>query len=164
MSTVYLNRIEQRTTATSPNIVGSVIKTSFYMNRARSVTSSTASTSLFSFSFTKRESSSILIIDGMIPTTSGDTDGDFYYTDISGSTNYTGISGNATTATGAASFITLLQIYTTINTSGSKTFSFGWSTANGAAARPVNIINPDRNDDGRNWRTATSIVIYEVAQ
>ena len=162
MSIVYLNRIEQRTTATSPNIVGSVIKTSFYMNRARSVTSSTASTSLFSFSFTKRESSSILIIDGMIPTTNGDTDGDFYYTDISGSTNYTGISGNATTS--GASFITLLQIYTTINTSGSKTFSFGWSTADGSSSRPVNIINPDRNDDGRNWRTATSIVIYEVAQ
>lgn len=163
MSTVYLNRIEQRTTTTSPNIVGSVIKTSFYMNKSRSVTSSTASTSLFSFSFTKRESSSILIVDGMIPTRNADTDGDFYYTDISGSTNYTGISANATT-TGGASFITLLQIYTSINTSGSKTFSFGWSTANGAAARPVNVINPDRNDDGRDWRTATSIVIYEVAQ
>ena len=162
MSTVYLNRIEQRTTTTSPNIVGSVIKTSFYMNKSRSVTSSTASTSLFSFSFTKRENSSILIIDGVIPARSADSGGDYYYTDISGSTNYTGISGNATTS--GVSFITLLQIYTTINTSGSKTFSFGWSTANGAAARPVNIINPDRNDDGRDWRTATSIVIYEVAQ
>jgi hypothetical protein len=163
MSTVYLNRIERTSTATSPNIVGSVIKTSFYMNRSRSVTSSTASTSLFSFSFTKRENSSILIIDGVIPTRNGDTGGDFYYTDISGSTNYTGISGNATSS-GGASFITLLQIYTTINTSGSKTFSFGWSTANGTSNRPVNIINPDRNDDGRDWRTATSIVIYEVAQ
>jgi hypothetical protein len=163
MSTVYLNRIEQRATTTSPNIVGSVIKTSFYMNRARSVTSSAANTTLFSFSFTKRESSSILIIDGVIPTRNADTDGDFYYTDISGSTNYTGIASNATSS-GGSSFITLLQIYTTINTSGSKTFSFGWSTANGAAARPVNVINPDRNDDGRDWRTATSIVIYEVAQ
>lgn len=163
MSTVSLNRIERTASATSPNIVGSVIKTSFYMNRARNVTSSAVSTSLFSFSFTKRENSSILIIDGIIPTRNGDTGGDFYYTDISGSTNYTGISGNATT-TGGASFITLLQIYTTINTSGSKTFSFGWSSANGTSNRPVNIINPDRNDDGRDWRTATSIVIYEVAQ
>jgi len=111
----------------------------------------------------KRENSSILIIDGIIPTRNGDTGGDFYYTDISGSTNYTGISGNAT-STGGASFITLLQIYTTINTSGSKTFSFGWSSANGTSNRPVNVINPDRNDDSRDWRTATSIVIYEVAQ
>lgn len=163
MSTVSLNRIERTASATSPNIVGSVIKTSFYMNRARNVTSSAVSTSLFSFSFTKRENSSILIIDGIIPTRNGDTGGDFYYTDISGSTNYTGISGNAT-STGGASFITLLQIYTTINTSGSKTFSFGWSSANGTSNRPVNVINPDRNDDGRDWRTATSIVIYEVAQ
>lgn len=163
MSTVSLNRIERTASATSPNIVGSVIKTSFYMNRARNVTSSAVSTSLFSFSFTKRENSSILIIDGIIPTRNGDTGGDFYYTDISGSTNYTGISGNATTTSGA-SFITLLQIYTTINTSGSKTFSFGWSSANGTSNRPVNVINPDRNDDGRDWRTATSIVIYEVAQ
>lgn len=163
MSTVSLNRIERTASATSPNIVGSVIKTSFYMNRARNVTSSAVSTSLFSFSFTKRENSSILIIDGIIPTRNGDTGGDFYYTDISGSTNYTGISGNATT-TGGSSFITLLQIYTTINTSGSKTFSFGWSSANGTSNRPVNVINPDRNDDGRDWRTATSIVIYEVAQ
>ena len=133
------------------------------MNRSRNVTSSAVSTSLFSFSFTKRENSSILIIDGIIPTRNGDTGGDFYYTDISGSTNYTGISGNAT-STGGASFITLLQIYTTINTSGSKTFSFGWSSANGTSNRPVNVINPDRNDDSRDWRTATSIVIYEVAQ
>lgn len=163
MSTVSLNRIERTASATSPNIVGSVIKTSFYMNRARNVTSSAVSTSLFSFSFTKRENSSILIIDGIIPTRLGDNDGDFYYTDIAGSTNYTGISGNATTTDGA-SFITLLQIYTTINTSGSKTFSFGWSSADGASNRPVSVINPDRNDDGRDWRTATSIVIYEVAQ
>lgn len=163
MSTVSLNRIERTASATSPNIVGSVIKTSFYMNRSRNVTSSAVSTSLFSFSFTKRENSSILIIDGIIPTRNGDNDGDFYYTDIAGSTNYTGISGNATTTDGA-SFITLLQIYTTINTSGSKTFSFGWSSADGTSNRPVNIINPDRNDDGRDWRTATSIVIYEVAQ
>ena len=162
MSTVSLNRIERTASATSPNIIGSIIKTSFYMNRSRIVTSSAASASLFSFSFTKRESSSILIIDGIIPTRSGYNDGDYYYTDIAGSTNYTGISGNA--ATEAASFITLLQIYTTINTSGSKTFSFGWSTANGTSNRPVNVINPDRNDDGRDWRTATSIVIYEVAQ
>ena len=163
MSTVSLNRIERTASATSPNIVGSVIKTSFYMNRSRNVTSSAVSTSLFSFSFTKRENSSILIIDGIIPTRNGDTGGDFYYTDISGSTNYTGISGNAT-STGGASFITLLQIYTTINTSGSKTFSFGWSTDNATSNRPVNVINPDRNDDSRDWRTATSIVIYEVAQ
>ena len=138
MSTVSLNRIERTASATSPNIVGSVIKTSFYMNRSRNVTSSAVSTSLFSFSFTKRENSSILIIDGIIPTRNGDT--------------------------GGASFITLLQIYTTINTSGSKTFSFGWSSANGTSNRPVNVINPDRNDDSRDWRTATSIVIYEVAQ
>ena len=163
MSTVSLNRIERTASATSPNIIGSIIKTSFYMNRSRIVTSSAASASLFSFSFTKRENSSILIIDGILPVRNSEADGDYYYTDISGSTNYTGISGNATNPSGA-SFITLLQIYTTINTSGSKTFSFGWSSANGTSNRPVSIINPDRNDDGRDWRTATSIVIYEVAQ
>lgn len=133
------------------------------MNRSRTVTSSAVSTSLFSFSFTKRENSSILIIDGIIPVRNSDAGGDFYYTDIAGSTNYTGISGNSASPSGA-SFITLLQIYTTINTSGSKTFSFGWSSADGTSNRPVNIINPDGSDDARDWRTATSIVIYEVAQ
>jgi len=163
MSTVTLDRIERVSSATSPNIVGSVIKTSFYQNKTRTVTSSVASVSLFSFTFYKRESSSLLLIDGIIPTRNADNDGAYYYTDISGTTQYTGICPNATSTSGS-SFISFLQVYTTINTTGARTFSFGWSTANGGANRPVNVINPDRQDDGRDWRTMTSIVIYEVAQ
>jgi hypothetical protein len=45
---------------------------------------------------------------------------------------------------------------------GSHTIAVGWNTINGSTGdKPFNILNPNNNEDSRNYQMISSIIIYE---
>lgn len=46
---------------------------------------------------------------------------------------------------------------------GNHTVYWGWNVVGGGANKPFNFLNPDNNDDVRNYQMISSIIVYEVA-
>jgi len=163
MSIFIADNVQSRTSSTAPpSMVGHITNSGVFINRTRIVTSSAVSSNYFNFTYSKQGgTSTTLIIDAVIPTWNSDSDMAAYFIDIDGTKKYTGIQANCNGANGSAN-IQVLQFWTGL-ASGSRTITFGQSSANGTSNRPANVINPNTSDDGR-FSTGTVFLIHEIQQ
>ena len=162
--------ISQFTTGNFPAAylpAGCVVGTSHYSNSTRTVTSSAATYTIFSFSITKKLSTSLLVVEGVVPIWgNGDAagccgisiGGSWNYTGMQYRTNWTGLYADA--SHGAAH---INQVRSGIG-AGTQTVILGWNSSNGSAYRPWQIINPNNSDNAVNRQTGTQLHIWEIAQ
>lgn len=150
-----------QTVATS----GTVINRTDYTNSTRIGLSSAASYQIYSFTITKISSTSSLWIKGIIPMSGEDAgsvnSGLGFYIGVDGVNDYTGIAADNLDSQGCG--VHLSQLRTGIS-SGSRTITFGWSTADGQAIKPsTSVNNTTYGGEGRNRQQGTVITVWELA-
>lgn len=141
---------------------GTVVAVRFYSDDTRAAISSAATGTIISFTDTKLYGSEtdIIVTANVIghdqSSGSGATgayigyDGTEKY---SIDNNYNAQAYN-NTMTGQAKFTGV--------SSGSRTVKVGWNTANGVAATPFPVVNPNSTDDARGQQSESTIIVYEV--
>jgi hypothetical protein len=143
---------------------GTVVNRTDYNNATRIVLSSSANIEIFSFSITKLQAASSLWIKGVIPMSGGDLNltnsGLCWYIAVDGVKNYTGIGSDNLDSQGCG--VTVSQLRTGIS-SGTRTISLGWTTADGQAIRYAGVVNQNTSDnDARNRQNGTFITVWEL--
>jgi hypothetical protein len=134
------------------------LKQHSYTNYNRLSTSSSSNVTIDSFKFTKKSSTSILVIEAAISARGNDNDGNYYFVDINGTKNYTGF-GESPYSEYYGIYVT--QVWTGLS-SGEYTLSWGWFPIDGSSNRPFNLTNVNSNDDGRNRQNGSEWMVFEV--
>ena len=140
--------------------LGTVVKITSYVNATRIVTSAAAERTIETFSITKTQSGTALIIQAVIPTQAYTNANGYNFVAINGVYSYSGISYAAQTASDVG-IIVINQVRTGIG-SGTVSVAWGWSSADSTSNRPYNVINPNSTDGTRLRQNATSFTISEV--
>jgi hypothetical protein len=131
----------------------------YYQDSTRQVTSVQVATDYYTWTMTKQSSTSLLIIDGIVPYANATNDGFYLGMGIDGSYNFTGI---ACSNPGAAdNIVRILQVRTGIS-AGTRTITFRQASADGSANQPMNILNFNSSEDGRNRQSGSQFVLYEI--
>jgi hypothetical protein len=142
-----------------------------YYNTTRTSISAASSYDLWSVTFNKLSSTSTIVVEGVLHFreqlntevgmfcrygTSGNVYNGMPYMSV-GDNTANATSADINTTQYIASYI---SGYTT---TGSQTFTIGWSSANGSSNRPSSIWNPNNSDDNRTRAESGSIMyIWEV--
>tara|TARA_B100000424_G_C22934378_1_gene497143 strand:+ start:963 stop:1511 length:549 start_codon:yes stop_codon:yes gene_type:complete len=151
---------------------GTILNASFYENSTRTSISTSASSTLWSFSVTKLFSASASDLNLYLR-----MPGDGHYSDNVGI--YAHIANSTTTTTDGTAYKDICYIQSNDSNTlqillckgkvfesldaGSHTLSIGWNTRNGGSGeRPFDIWNPNHNDDGRSHQLSSTAVVYEI--
>jgi hypothetical protein len=145
------------------------IKHTYYENDTRTNHSDAAHRVMFSFSFTKSEASSILILQGIIPVTGENSDhvGPYGIIDGGGAEpsddgdHHKGILYIPTSTGNHPGGFIYNQRFTGVS-AGSHTFYAGYNPRDGGANQP-GTINFNHNEQARNQQTATTFIMQEVS-
>lgn len=138
-----------------------IVNLSSSIHASRVSTSASSNVTIYSFNFTKQRSDTYLIVAAQISSAGNDNDGQYYFTDISGTRRYDGWSENNYPTYHQYQSISCYQIWTGVS-AGSKTFGWGWQPNDGSANRPVNVINVNTSEDGRNRQNGSEFYIFEI--
>ena len=141
-------------------------KIHYYEHASRTVTSSSADTSLVSFSFTKDSATTKIYCTAVLPTWNNSTNGGTYmYLQLSDGSNTVrqqrGMSRPYMTEGESGTFSINTRFGTTFN-AGTINVTMGWDTANNQSNRPFTVLNPNASDDARNPQMASVYFFYEV--
>lgn len=134
-----------------------IIQLATYPQNTRVTPSSASSYNALSMSFTKRSSTSDLIIQTTIPVRGG-SNGNYSYVEIDGVKKRTGITK---TYYSGEHMIIINQCWTGLS-SGVKDIKFGWMTNNGNADTHWSVLHPNSTDDSRNRQTGSNWLVWEV--
>ena len=143
---------------------GVVINRTDYSNATRIALSSSSNLEVYSFTITKLQTASSLWIKGIIPMSGEDANvtnsGICWYIAVDGVKNYTGIGSNNLDSQGCGVIVS--QLRTGIS-SGSRTISMGWTTADGTAIRYASAVNQNGiSTDARNRQNGTFLTVWEL--
>ena len=141
---------------------GTVINTTHYADSNRIVTPSQANYDAFSWTVNKQIASSVFHVMGVVPCFGQTNSGNYFNIVANGTRWFTGII-DQTEYGGYHVVIINTYINSGVNTTGNMTFSWGWSTNDGSANRPTNIINQNNNEDGRNRQQGSQFIVWEIA-
>lgn len=143
---------------------GTVINRTDYTNSTRITMPSQASYTIYSFTINKLSASSSLWIKGIVPGSGEDASstnsGLGFFIGIDGVNDYTGIAADNLDSQGCGIFLSQLR---TGIAAGTRTITFGWSTADGQAIRPIYSVNQSTPSDARNRQNGTVITVWELA-
>jgi len=135
-----------------------IINYGTYVNTTRYAPGSAASYAAFSFTYTKRQSATSLIISAVIPARGG-SNGTYYYVEINGVKRYTGI---CSTYYSGERGIHILQRWNGV-AAGTATIAFGWQTGNGSSDQHFAVLHPNSTDDVRNRTSGSNWMIWEIS-
>jgi hypothetical protein len=140
---------------------GTVINATTYSNSSRISTPSQANYDAFSWTVNKINSSSKLHIVGIVPCFGQTNSGNYFCMTVNGTRYFTGIIDH--TEYSGYHIVSVNQYITGESATGNITIAFGWSTNDGSANRPTNIINQNNNEDGRNRQQGSQFIVWEIA-
>lgn len=162
--------ISQFTTGNFPAAympAGSVVGITHYTNSTRTTTSSAATYKPFSFTVTKKLSTSILVIEGIVPWWGNGDNSPCAGIAIDNTWSYTGLQYRVSASGGYADAnhgsFHINQSRSGIS-AGTRTIEFGWNSSNATAYRLVNVLNPNSTDNAANRQTGTQFHVWEIAQ
>lgn len=129
-----------------------------YNNSGRNDTPSSSDYTLYSFTFTKQLSGTVILLDGVIPTATQVNGGNYWFIGMDGTRYYDGII-DVTIGTGGG-----LSVYKTFSGlgTGSHTITIGWAPADGSANDPAGIVNPNSSDHAGSQQTGSNFHIWEM--
>lgn len=146
--------------------MGGILHTHHFEDATRNIANSTGATgTMITFTFTKKFANSYLVAKGRAPHAGSYSYQTGEYLEIDGvrkydATNY--VSPWDSDLDGRYGQNTFNGMWTTINTTGTKTVTYGWSLANGSTGeRPADYVNPDQLS-GRTQARTTIIDIFEI--
>ena len=143
---------------------GTVVNRTDFNSTTRIGLSSSSNIEIFSFTITKVQAASSLWIKGIIPMSGSDANatnsGLCWYIAVDGVKNYTGIGSDNLDSQGCGVIVS--QLRTGIS-SGTRTISLGWTTADGQAIRYAGAVNQNTSDgDARNRQNGTFLTVWEL--
>jgi hypothetical protein len=141
---------------------GTVINTTHYADSTRISTPSQANYDAFSWTVNKQIASSRFHVMGVVPCFGETNAGNYFCITANGTRHFTGII-DKTDYVGYQVVIVNTYIDSGVNATGNMTFSWGWSSNDGSANRPTNIINQNNNEDGRNRQQGSQFIVWEIA-
>jgi hypothetical protein len=145
-----------------------ILYTHHFEDATRNIATSTGSadTVALSWSFTKQYANSYLVVRGMLPISGQYSYQAGEYMEIAGVRKYTGAHyvcpPDSQGDDGVYGYIALNGIWTTVNTTGSKTVNIGWAPLSGGTGeKPAHYWNPDGRG-GRARARTTVLDVFEV--
>jgi hypothetical protein len=149
------------TISTARMYSGAVLKYTNYTNTTRYSLSSSATSTIYSFTYTKTGSTDVgLVITADMQMWNDNNGGTYMFVDIDGTKYYTGVCDDGATAGGPG--VVNVGLYVTGLASGNRTIGIGWSTADGSANIPFTVAHPNTSDDSRNRQQGSNWHIWEV--
>lgn len=146
---------------------GVVVNTTEYFNNTKYSISNAANFVMLSFSVPKLYSNSFLLITGVMPGRGNNSHWLGLYAEWNGVREYKGCGWSTEQTTGGANCPTVLCYNTKIVSSatGTANLNLGWSTGDGGANSPFNMLHPDRTEDGRiaaNGTVGSHFIVEEI--
>ena len=134
------------------------VKAHYYTNNTRQVTTSQVTLTYFTFNIYKQSATSNLFFHVVIPFWSADNSGLYIGVGIDGVYDYAGMVKNANSE---GNVLVINQRRASIG-SAVRTITIRQASANSNSQRPINVINPNANDDARNRQSESTVIIYEI--
>jgi hypothetical protein len=147
-------------TVTAPRLpVGTIINSEMFTNNTRTALSAASGTAFWSVSYTKKLADSVLFVIANVRGWDDASGASGSYVEIDGTKYYSaGYSFNGQSYIHSWFGTASKQV----STSGAKTISLGWLTADGGVARPFMVWNYNSTDDSRCQQAVSTIQVMEV--